>query len=115
MFSYYAVYLIYSADVEYYDSDSIYWAYVAYYLASKENNKTFDGLDVYYYLFAGFDFMDEDIDEWFKNGSDFEVNASPNMSISVHAGELQTILVNLLDNAIFWINYSKKDCKKIML
>ena len=71
-----AVYLIYSADVEYYDSDSIYWAYVAYYLASKENNKTFDGLDVYYYLFAGFDFMDEDIDEWFKNGSDFEVNAS---------------------------------------
>lgn len=71
-----AVYLIYSADVEYFDDDSIYWAYVSYYLASKENNKTFDGLDVYYYLFAGFDFMDEDVDEWFKEDKDLKVNAS---------------------------------------
>lgn len=34
---------------------------------------------------------------------------------TVFAGELQTILVNLLDNAVFWINYSKKDKKRILI
>lgn len=56
------VYLIYSAPVEYEDDSSIYWAYVSYYVAGEEDNQTFDGLDAYYYLFAGFDFMDEDAD-----------------------------------------------------
>ena len=71
-----AIYLIYSADVEYNDDDSIYWAYVSYYLTNENDNQTFDGLDVYYYLFAGFDFMDEDIDGWFKEDKDLKVNAS---------------------------------------
>ena len=31
------------------------------------------------------------------------------------AGELQTILVNLFDNALYWINYSKKDIKKVLI
>ena len=49
-----AVYLIYSADVDY-SADSFYWAYVTWY-----NDETqYDGLDAYYYLFAGFDFMYE--------------------------------------------------------
>ena len=56
------VYLIYSAPVDYEDESSIYWAYVSYYVAGEEDNQTFDGLDAYYYLFAGFDFMDEDAD-----------------------------------------------------
>ena len=45
----------------------------------------------------------------------FEVDVSSAANVSVHAGELQTILVNLLDNAIFWINYAKKDSKKISI
>lgn len=53
-----AVYLIYSADVDYESDSSIYWAYVTWY----SGNRQFDGIDAYYYLFAGFDFMDEDAD-----------------------------------------------------
>ena len=34
---------------------------------------------------------------------------------SVFAGELQTILINLFDNAVFWINYSKKEDKRIIV
>lgn len=49
-----AVYLIYSAPVDYDEAD-FYWAYVTWYYG--EN--TYDNLDAYYYLFAGFDFMDE--------------------------------------------------------
>lgn len=52
-----AVYLIYSADVDY-SADSFYWAYVTWYMGAEQ----YDGLDAYYYLFAGFDFMDEDAD-----------------------------------------------------
>lgn len=71
-----AVYLIYSADVEYNDEQSIYWAFVSYYLSTEEHNKKFDDLDVYYYLFAGLDFMDEDIDTWFSTNPNFKTNAS---------------------------------------
>lgn len=71
-----AVYLIYSADVEYVDESSIYWAFVSYYLSTEEHNKKFDGLDVFYYLFAGFDFMDDDIDDWFAANPNFKINAS---------------------------------------
>lgn len=49
-----AVYLIYSAPVDYVDAD-FYWAYVTWYYGEQK----FDGLDAYYYLFAGFDFMNE--------------------------------------------------------
>ncbi len=50
-----AVYLIYSAPVDYVSQDSFYWAYVTWY----SGDRTFDGLDAYYYLFAGLDFMTE--------------------------------------------------------
>ena len=49
-----AVYLIYSAPVDYYEGD-FFWAYTTWYFGSN----TYDGLDTYYYFFAGFDFMDE--------------------------------------------------------
>ena len=52
-----AVYLIYSAPVDYDSDDSFYWAYVTATMAED----TYDGLYAYYYLFAGFDFMDEDV------------------------------------------------------
>ena len=72
-----AIYLIYSADVEYNDENSIYWAYVSYYITNENDNKTFDGLDVYYYLFAGFDFMDENNeDSFFDSLTGLKVNAS---------------------------------------
>lgn len=54
-----AVYLIYSAPVTYdseANADSIYWAYVTTYPTETQK---YDGLEVGYYLFAGFDFMDE--------------------------------------------------------
>ena len=49
-----AVYLIYSAPVDY-DEANFYWAYVTWYYGDTQ----YDGLNAYYYLFAGFDFMDE--------------------------------------------------------
>ena len=53
-----AVYLIYSAPVDYDDEYSNYWAYVT----TTMTNKTYDNLYPYYYLFAGYDFVLEDID-----------------------------------------------------
>lgn len=50
-----AVYLIYSESVDWVDSD-FYWAYVTWYYGENQ----YDGLDAYYYLFAGFDFMGAD-------------------------------------------------------
>ena len=49
-----AVYLIYSASVDYNNAD-FYWAYVTWYYGENQ----YDGLDAYYYLFAGIDFMYE--------------------------------------------------------
>lgn len=49
-----AVYLIYSAPIDY-DNADFYWAYVTWYYGSTQ----YDGLDAYYYLFAGIDFVDE--------------------------------------------------------
>ncbi len=49
-----AVYLIYSAPVDYTDAD-FYWAYVTWYYGEE----TYDGLYGYSYLFAGLQFMDE--------------------------------------------------------
>lgn len=75
------IYLIYSAPVDYEDDNSIFWAYVSYYVAGEDTNQTFDGLDAYYYLFAGFDFMDEDADtndgfEYLGTIPGLKVNAS---------------------------------------
>lgn len=51
-----AVYLIYSAPVDYSD-DSFYWAYVTW---NYEETK-YDGKDTFYYLFAGLGFMEESV------------------------------------------------------
>lgn len=53
-----AVYLIYSESVDYTNAD-FYWAYVTWY----GDDNAYDGLYPYYYLFAGFDFMDENLDK----------------------------------------------------
>lgn len=49
-----AVYLIYSAPVDYSNGD-FYWAYTTWYYGGNE----YDGLGAFYYFFAGFDFMYE--------------------------------------------------------
>ena len=53
-----AVYLIYSEDVDYTNAD-FYWAYVTWYYGSN----TYGELEPYFYLFAGFDFMDENLNK----------------------------------------------------
>lgn len=55
------VYLIYNHSIDYYDEDSMFWAYTTWYTAPYELNQTFDGLDAYYYMFAGYDFIEEDV------------------------------------------------------
>lgn len=52
-----AVYIIYSAEVDYTNAD-FFWAYVTYY----PNEETYDNVNPYYYMFAGFDFMDESLE-----------------------------------------------------
>lgn len=52
------IWLIYTADVDY-DAADFYWAYVTTYYKEDGNDKTYDNLDLGYYLFAGFDFMNE--------------------------------------------------------
>ena len=52
-----AVYLIYDYDVNYDSDDSIWWAYTTWYTGEE----TYDNLYAYYYFFAGFDFMVEDV------------------------------------------------------
>ncbi len=53
-----AIYVIYSCDVNYTSDDSLWWAYVYEYA---EFNATFQNLYADYYLFAGMDFMFEDV------------------------------------------------------
>lgn len=43
----------------------------------------------------------------------FTVFADKGVNVSMYAGELQTVLVNLFDNAVYWVNYSKKKDKTI--
>ena len=52
-----AVYLIYSAPVDYRNTD-FYWAYVTWYFGDRQ----YDNLNPYFYLFAGFDFMEEELE-----------------------------------------------------
>lgn len=55
------VYLIYNHSIDYYDDESMFWAYTTWYTAPSDLNQTFDGLDAYYYMFAGYDFIEEDV------------------------------------------------------
>ena len=70
-----AVYLIYSAPVDY-DEANFYWAYTTWYYGEEK----YDNLYGYYYLFAGFDFMDEatsrDTSGYYDTISGLKVNAS---------------------------------------
>ncbi len=65
-----AIWIIYTAPVVYGDSsdeeassssddESIYWAYVTTYAKDDDDDTTYDNLELGYYLFAGFDFMNE--------------------------------------------------------
>ncbi|MDE7107804.1 MAG: hypothetical protein K2O39_05715, partial [Clostridiales bacterium] len=58
-----AVYLIYSAPVDYESDDSFYWAYVTW----NYDDSQYDGKDVFYYLFAGLDFMIESVHGGYTN------------------------------------------------
>ena len=64
------IWLIYTADVDY-DAADFYWAYVTTYYKEDGNDKTYDTLELGYYLFAGFDFMNEytgnDNDPYYDN------------------------------------------------
>lgn len=66
------IYLIYSEPVDW-EGESNWWAFVSwYYLEGAEDSdyQTFDGLEINNYLFAGFDFMDE------ESGNGVNINAS---------------------------------------
>jgi len=45
----------------------------------------------------------------------FFIDVEKGIMVNIHMGELQTILVNLFDNALFWIKYSKKTDKRICI
>ncbi len=67
-----AVYLIYSTPVDYVN-DSLYWAFV--YWSDSENE--YDGVYPYTYLFAGIDFMDENV-----NGKDDSEYVIPGLKVN---------------------------------
>ena len=46
---------------------------------------------------------------------EFQNNIQQNIVASLHPGELQTIFINLLDNAIYWIKKSGKEYRKIVI
>lgn len=48
-------------------------------------------------------------------GIEFQNSLQEDITVSLHQGELQTIFINLLDNAIYWIKKSGKECKKIVI
>ena len=62
-----AVYIIYSVEMDYYNDDSNYWAFVTWHY----NSAKYDGVMAHYYLFASIDFMYEDIE---GSGSDYEID-----------------------------------------
>ena len=56
------VYLIYNNEVDY--EGDFYWAYVSWY--SMPDEKTYDGLSAYYYLFASYYFVNEDTETGYE-------------------------------------------------
>ena len=75
-----AVYLIYSADVSYGDSDSLFWAFTTWYYGEEE----YDGLWAYYYLFAGIDFIYESTSKDDFSGYDKISGLKINASTFIH-------------------------------
>lgn len=74
-----AVYLIYSADVDYGNGD-FFWAYTTWY----SGDETFDNLNTYYYFFAGFDFMDESTANDSGSGQDRIPGLKVNAATYIH-------------------------------
>ena len=71
-----AVYLIYSADVDY-DEAEFFWAYVTW----NYDETKYDGKDAFYYMFTGLGFMKESVNGGYTNDyypeiSGLKVNAS---------------------------------------
>lgn len=56
------VYLIYNNEVDY--EGDFYWAYVSWY--SMPDERTYDGLSAYYYLFASYYFINEDTETGYE-------------------------------------------------
>ena len=74
-----AVYLIYSAPVDY-DEGDFYWAYTTWYYGENK----YDGLEAYYYFFAGFDFMYESTSKDTGSGYDRISGLKINASTYIH-------------------------------
>jgi len=62
-----AIYLIYSANVNYNDDDSMWWAYVTW----AEDETSYQGKKANYYMFTGLDFMHDDM----RSGRRIAINA----------------------------------------
>lgn len=64
-----ALYIIYSADVNYTDNDSMWWAYTYEYYT--DEYEIHDGVEPDFYFFAGYDFIFEEL----RNGKSVDYNA----------------------------------------
>jgi two-component system sensor kinase FixL len=54
--------------------------------------------------------------EYFENSKiEFRNLTERSICVGLHSGELQTVLINLIDNAIFWINAGKAENKLIQI
>ncbi len=74
-----AVYLIYSAPVDYQGADFL-WAYTTW----TDSENLYDGLFPYSYLFAGLDFMDESTSRDQGSGADMIAGLKINASTYIH-------------------------------
>lgn len=72
----------------------------------KHTSNLFDELNM------SISFLDDRIK---KNRIHIRKDIDPNICIGMHSGEIQTILVNLIDNAIYWITQSASDQKEIAI
>lgn len=53
------IYLVYTASIDYVNSDTIWWAFTSEYFTS--DYEYYDGVEADFYLFAGYDFLFEDL------------------------------------------------------
>lgn len=53
------IYLVYTAEIDYYDSESLWWAFTTEY--TTDDYEYYDGVEADFYLFAGYDFIYEDL------------------------------------------------------
>lgn len=53
------IYLVYTAEIDYYSDTSVWWAFTTEYFTDEA--EYYDGVEADYYLFAGYDFIFEDL------------------------------------------------------